>query len=141
MDLFGRLEQLRARRGLTICELAALAGIDRQTYYLIRRTNDARVSVLSGLASALGLGVNQLVEFGELAPRPEDVALARCRDLIRWDGTDRPRRFMAAVELEWLARHPDPQPVRPPAAEGEQPVGVEGGGLAPVHLRDHGEEE
>lgn len=147
MDLFDALEHHRARAGLTVTELARASGLARWTYLRIAETNNANVDTLAAIARGLRLPLHELIKVGELAPGPEDVALARCRDLLRWDGTARPGRLVRTLELEWCrvfrggAGLPNPQPVRSPAAEGEEPVGVEGGGLGPVEPGDVREEE
>jgi DNA-binding Xre family transcriptional regulator len=51
------IDDLAARRGITIKELAASAGIARDTFYKI---HDPKLSILKGLADALGIPVSRL---------------------------------------------------------------------------------
>lgn len=55
--VFHLIDGLRARRGLTILEVAGAAGICRDTIYTLR---DPRVSTVRKLAAALGMPVSKL---------------------------------------------------------------------------------
>lgn len=114
MNLFRRLESHRARLGLSVEELSSRAKIARGSYYRLREPGHAQVDAVSRLAFVLGVDMAELFRDDDTAPPPEAVALARCRDLIRWDGTDRPARFVAAVEMEWRARCQSPDETPPP---------------------------
>lgn len=104
MDLFHRLEQHRARAGLTVEQLTDRASIARMSYYRIRDPSHAQVDAIGRLAFVLGVPMSDLFRDDDVAPPPEVVSLARCRDLLRHDGTDRPAEFARVVEMEWRAR-------------------------------------
>lgn len=104
MDLWGRLEQHRVRVGLEIAPLVRAAGIARQTYYNIEKSNNTSVDTLARLAHVLGVEPADLLRDRQTAPTPEAVTLARCRDLLTPDGTDDPPEFARIVELAWRAK-------------------------------------
>lgn len=104
MDLFGRMEHYRARRGLSVAELVRRAGIARTYYYGIGKANNTGVDTLSRLAHVLDVDVADLIRDRPDTPDPMAVSLARCRDLLEQDGTDEPAEFAAVIELAWRAR-------------------------------------
>ena len=63
-----RVQQLREKRGLSVQELADRAGTTYQTIWRIERGQqlDPSVALTRGIARALGVGVDYLIEmFGE----------------------------------------------------------------------------
>lgn len=112
MDLFGRIEDAAAKMGLDASALCRKAGIARQTFYNIRRRKP-NLDTLDRIAHVLGVEPAELIRGGESAPTPESVTLARLRDLLRPDGTDRPKRTAEIIEMEWRAvfqSPPEPHP-------------------------------
>ena len=98
------LERLRIWRNLSVSELMRVAGIPRQTYYGILKSDEIDFDTASRLAFALGVAVVELVKSGPTAPSPNEVALHRLRDLLEWDGGDGPERMRKAIEVAWMER-------------------------------------
>lgn len=144
IDLYARLERRRDALGLSVQDVLDRSGIARKTYYDLRRPGHAQLEMLVRVADALGLGLDELFQVSELAPSPEAASLARCRDLLRPDGTAHPGRFARAVDMAWRARFrdgrrlADPEAVGPGLGAAEEPVGVEVQGPGPVEPRDAG---
>jgi XRE family transcriptional regulator of biofilm formation len=73
-----RVQRLREQRGLTVQELAERAGTTYQTIWRIERgeQRDPSVALTRGIARALGVGVDYLIDmFGE-AQESESLAAA-----------------------------------------------------------------
>lgn len=98
------LERLRIWRNLSVSELMRVAGIPRQTYYGILKSDEIDFDTASRLAFALGVAVVELVKSGPTAPSPNEVAIHRLRDLLEWDGGDGPERMRKAIEVAWMER-------------------------------------
>ena len=98
------LERLRIWRNLSVSELMRVAGIPRQTYYGILRSDEIDFDTASRLAFALSVAVAELIKSGPTAPSPNEVAIHRLRDLLEWDGGDGPERMRKAIEVAWMER-------------------------------------